>query len=308
MDIALQALQEALARDCQGVIDRAEQAWRDTVDAVSARLSAMPGRRILLLAGPSASGKTTTARLLQEALAAAGQETATVSLDDFYRSAEEADYPRHADGSPNFEAPQALDIPALHTALAAALSGRAHPMPRFDFLTHRRIEGAPLCLPPHGCLILEGLHALHPAIAAGLPQGQVLSVFVSVSTNLTGADGSILLSGRKLRFLRRLVRDSIYRASDAARTYALWHKVLAGEDEYLYPYRGRADICLNSFHDYEVGVLSPFALPLLSADGAPCTPYTQAVYRAAERFTPLSPACVPQGSLLREFLPESTGQ
>ena len=260
--------------------------------------------RILLLAGPSSSGKTTTANLLRDRLLTAGHAVEVVSLDDFYLPPDTPGYPRLPNGALDFEAPEALDIPAVRACLSAVLRGEEYPMPRFDFRAGGRArETRPLCIPPQGYLIVEGLHALHPTMVEGISPAQYMGVFVSVSTNILRDDGSRLLSGRKLRFLRRLVRDSLYRNSDAARTYTLWQSVLAGEDQYLYPYRDRAAVSINSFHDYEVALLRPFAEPLLAAPDAPRTDYTAAVSAAMAAFLPLAPDAVPDTSLMREFIP-----
>jgi uridine kinase len=303
MDISIQEIRAAMADPC-AAIARAEETYRASVAALAARLLREPSHRILFLAGPSSSGKTTTANILCDYLQAAGHTAAVVSLDNFYRPMEDPDYPRLASGAHDFESPDAIDIAAVRACLAAVLRGEEYPLPRFDFRRHVRDEATtPLRIPEDGYLIIEGLHALNPRLSEGLPEEAYLCVFISVSTNIVGEDGSRLLSGRKLRFVRRLVRDSLYRASDAARTYELWQSVLAGEDAYLYPYRHRADVTINSFHLYEVALLRPFAEPLLEAENAPRTDYIAAVRAAMAAFAPLSERLVPTTSLLREFIP-----
>ena len=126
---------------------------------------------------------------------------------------------------------------------------------------------------------------------------------ICVSTNITDAAGNRLLSGRKIRFLRRLSRDYLYRNSSAARTYELWRNVLRGEDLYLYPYKGRADMAINTFHRYEIGVLRPFAERLLASPDAPRDEYIETVRGGISHFPPLSDEIVPEDSLLREFIP-----
>ena len=112
-------------------------------------------------------------------------------------------------------------------------------------------------------MIIEGLHALNPKIAEGLSEDCVLKLFVSVSTNINEGEERIL-SGRKVRFVRRLVRDSIYRAASAERTLEMWHHVLLAEDIYLYPYKELADVAFDTFHVFELGVMRQYALSLLS--------------------------------------------
>ncbi|MBQ8350760.1 MAG: hypothetical protein IJY20_01790 [Clostridia bacterium] len=304
MDISLKEIRAALAADPVAAVARAEKTYRASVAAVAERLLCEPEHRILFLAGPSSSGKTTTANILCDHLRAAGHSAAVVSLDNFYRPLDEPDYPRLASGAHDYESPHAIDIGAVRACLAAVLQGKEYPLPRFDFRRRVRDEKTtPLRVPPDGYLMIEGLHALNPLLSEGLPRESYFNVFISVSTNIVEEDGSRLLSGRKLRFVRRMVRDSLYRASDAARTYELWQSVLAGEDAYLYPHRDRADMAINSFHLYEVALLRPFAEPLLAAENAPRNDYTNAVRAAIAAFSPLPERLVPDTSLLREFIP-----
>ena len=304
MDISLSTIRNALSSDPGAAIAQAEAGYHAAVEAAAARLLREPSHRILFLAGPSSSGKTTTANILCDSLRTAGHEAAVVSLDNFYLPLDTPGYPRLKSGAHDFESPHAIDIAAVRACLAAVLRGEEYPLPRFDFRRHVRDERTtPLRIPPEGYLIIEGLHALNPLLSEGLDHAHYFSVFISVSTNVVEADGSRLLSGRKLRLARRLVRDSIYRSSDAARTYELWQSVLAGEDAYLYPYRDRADILINSFHLYEPALLRPFAEPLLAAENAPRTPYTDAVRKALAAFPPLEERLVPDTSLMREFIP-----
>jgi uridine kinase len=130
---------------------------------------------------------------------------------------------------------------------------------------------------------------------------RVLRVFISVSTNIN-AEGERILSGRKLRFVRRMVRDSVYRASDAERTLEMWENVLQGEDKYLYPYRGLADVDFNTFHAFEPGVMRRFAERLISAELAAKNEYAGIVLRALSMAEPIDEALVPRDSLIREFI------
>ena len=302
-EMQLSAIKEALARDLFAAVCEAEREYDEKVRGV-ARTLLCEGKRVLLLAGPSSSGKTTTSRLITEELAAMGHSATVLSLDDFYRNPEEPEYPRDDKGNLDYEAPDSIDIGLVHDCLAAVLQGETYPAPRFDFHAHRRApDPVPISVPEGGVLIVEGLHALNPRLSAGLPGEKIFRLFISVSTNINRADGTRLLSGRRIRFLRRLCRDALYRNSDAANTYTLWQNVTRGESLYLYPHRALADLTLNTFHPYEVGVLRPYAERLLSADGAPHDAYIDEIHAALSEFTPLPTEIVPAGSLLREFLP-----
>lgn len=304
-DVYIDVLQRALRDDPAACVAGAEQAYRAEVETVVASALRHPACRVILLAGPSSSGKTTTANILSHRLQEEGHPAAVVSLDNFYRRTEEPSYPRLPDGQPDHESVEALHIEEIRQCMAAVLRGEACDLPRYDFKTKQRVERAfHLEVPRGGYVIMEGLHALNPCLTQGLPEGELLRLFVSVSTNLVEREtGARLLSGRKLRFLRRLSRDALYRASGAAQTYALWRSVLEGEDRYLYPYRGTADHAIDTFHAYEVGVLRPYAERLLEAPDAPHNAYLDAVRQALGAFTPLPEQWVPQDSLLREFIP-----
>lgn len=302
-DINMTDLTRALRHDRAACIAQAERAYAAHIDGFIDRLLSDGEKRVVLLAGPSSSGKTTTAAMLRAGLARRGHAAAVVSLDDFYRAADDPTYPRTPDGAPDYETVDALHIDDIRACLRTLSEGGEYLLPHFDFRTATRIPQAmPLRLPSGGYVIMEGLHALNPRLCEGVPDAHLAKLFVSVSTNLTDGDGVRLLSGRKIRFLRRLSRDAIYRNSDAANTYRLWQQVLRGEDLYLYPFRDRADAAIDTFHLYEIGLLRPHAERLLAAPDAPRNAYTTAVAAAMRHFEPIEDAAVPAHSLLREFI------
>lgn len=303
-DISYLQIVRAQSADTAALVTASEAAYRTAVDATVSRVIGDPACRVILLAGPSSSGKTTTARILCETIAAAGHPAFSLSLDDFYRPPDDPDYPLHSDGTPDYESPASLRISEIHDCLAAVLSGESYDVPRFDFMQGGRApERHKLSVPSDGYLVVEGLHALNPLLTVGLAREKIAKIFISVSTNILDENGARLLSGRKIRLLRRMTRDALYRASDAARTYALWRHVLRGEEQHLYPLRDTADIKIDTFHPYEIGVFRPHAERLLAAEGAPHDAYIDVLRAALGRFAPLPTACVPKNSLLREFLP-----
>jgi uridine kinase len=306
-DMKLSFIRDLLAGGIPGAVRTVECDYEEKVRSVARRLISDPDRRVLLLAGPSSSGKTTTSRLLCEELRESGHEATVLSLDDFYRNPEEPEYPRDREGKLDYEAPDSIDIALVHDCIEAVLEGHTYPAPRFDFLTHRRAPAPqPISVPEGGVLIIEGLHALNPRLAAGLPQNRLFRLFISVSTNITdGESGARLFSGRRVRFLRRLSRDALYRNSGAANTYTLWKNVTRGESLFLYPYRDTADMTLDTFHPYEIGVLRPYAERLLAAENAPHDDYIDEIRASLAHFAPLPTEIVPGTSLLREFLPSA---
>lgn len=300
-DIRIDRILGETARDLVACVAAAEDAYRNKIETVVRDLL-RGGQRVIMLAGPSSSGKTTTASILADRLTASGHSAAVVSLDNFYRDPNDPGYPRNPDGSLDFETVEALEIGEIHDCIAAVLRGEEYPVPRFDFKRGCRAEErVPLCVPDGGYVIVEGLHALNPRLTDGL--SGLYRLFISVSTNIVDGEGNRLLSGRKIRFLRRMSRDFLYRNATAARTYELWQSVLPGEDKYLYPYRDTADRQLDTFHLYEVGVLRTYAERLLYAADAPQNPYVDEIRRGLTAFPTIDSANVPETSLLREFIP-----
>lgn len=298
-NISLRALNAALSLGEPTVL--ADEAYYAEQIHTLARRIAEEGIKVLLLAGPSGAGKTTTANLIADALRARGLESLVVSLDNFYRDHRDPAYPRLPDGARDMESCDALRVPEVRACLSRILLGQSFSIPRYDFKIGRADSVQEYAAMLHGCVIVEGLHALNPAITEHLPAGGVLRLFVSVSTNITASDGTRLLSGRKMRFLRRLVRDSIFRGAEVAATLSVWQSVLDGEDKYLYPYKETADVFFNTFHTFEPGVLKDMAAARIEASGV-ADAYLDVVKHALAGILPLSPSLVPRASLIREFI------
>ena len=298
-DISLHALNTALSLG-EATVLADEAHYAAQIESVACRI-AEDEVKVLLLAGPSGAGKTTTANLISDAIRARGLESLVVSLDNFYRDHEDPDYPRLADGARDMESCDALCLSDVEACLARILRGERFSIPRYDFKVGRAVSETEHAAILRGCVIVEGLHALNPAITAHLPEGGVLRLFVSVSTNINEDGGARLLSGRKLRFLRRLVRDSIFRGSSVGATLAVWQSVLDGEDKYLYPYKETADVFFDTFHTFEAGVLKDMAAARI-ADSGIKDPYLDVVKHALSLIRPLAASLVPGSSLIREFI------
>lgn len=284
------------------LVSQSEEEYHKLVDRVACKITSNKNVRILLLAGPSGSGKTTTANLLCDRIKSHGEGCIVVSLDDFYRSFDDAEYPRLPDGSHDCESVYALDLPCLIECLENIAEAREFLLPKYDFKSSRR-NGTKLHAPmPCGCVIIEGLHALNPLIFSSLPEERTFKLFISVSTNINKG-GERILSGRKIRFIRRMVRDSIYRNALAERTLSMWKNVLAGEDKYLYPNRKYADMSFNTFHPFELSVMRPFVISLISEELAELEPYAKTVLNAAKEAETIDISFVPETSLIREFIP-----
>ena len=259
-------------------------------------------RKLIMLAGPSSSGKTTTAKLLSEKLFRMGAAAYTVSLDDFYHP-RSVGYPLDENGKPDYECVEALDIELMHECFGNLLKkGRAE-FPVFDFHSGERINNAKKVeLSEKGVIIVEGLHALNPVITETLDEKSLYRIYVSVSSRVYDENGDVLLSKRDLRFVRRMVRDYSFRSTSVDRTFEIWQSVMRGEDKYLFPYEGNADIKLNSFHPCEPCVLSEKAIRLLrTATDGEHREKAELMIDKLSLFRNTDYSILPEDSLLREF-------
>ena len=296
------ALINNLAKDNPAaLIAKSEEQYKSFTREIATRVANNDNLRIILLAGPSGSGKTTTANILADSIRKAGLDSFVLSLDNFYRNATDPFYPRLKNGERDYEAVDALDIPMLEETLVNIAEEKAFFVPKYDFKIGGRTSVTEYSKISHGCVIIEGLHALNPRISEHLPKEKVLRIFISVSTNITHK-GERIISGKKIRFLRRMVRDSIYRGADAERTLDMWDGVLDGENKYLYPFRNLADVQFDTFHAFELGVMAPYAKRLISTGLAERNGYAKTVLSAIDLAEPIDENLVPQDSLIREFI------
>jgi uridine kinase len=293
-----------LARDNpQALVARAELRYRNIVNNIAERALDEPGRKIVMLSGPSSSGKTTTARRLADTFTSLGMDTHVISLDDFYLNREQI--PGYAEGNPDYETVEALDLPYLSETLQSLMSGAETDMPSFDFTVGRRSDKYnTLTLDKNDAVIVEGLHALNPVIASGLDTHRVMKIYINVSSRIYDNKGKIILNRRNIRFVRRMIRDYNFRASSVNNTFQLWDNVLRGEDLYLFPYKDFADFRINSIHLCEPCLFRDTAIELL--ESAELDDEFQADARrlinSLKKFQSLSSELVPKDSLLREFI------
>lgn len=293
-----------MAGNClEKLVEQSEKHYAKQLDRAAQSIFADRKKRIVMLAGPSASGKTTTAGLLVNRLEALGAKAFTVSLDDFYH--ERRDVVVDENGKPDYESVRSLDVELIDSCLDEIIFKGSARMPRFDFISGRRVGfSEEITLGEDDVLIVEGIHALNPEITDGLPQDSLAKLYVSVSTRIVDNGGEVLMTKRDLRFVRRLVRDYHHRASSVERTYDLWGGVLRGEDKYIFPYSTLAEIKIDSFHPYEPCVFRTLAEPMLKSvqpDSA-WYPDACAMLKKLSLFVPVSANAVPEKSLLNEFI------
>jgi uridine kinase len=292
-----------VASDPLQFIKDCEDGYERIIQSIAEKIITEDGREIVMLAGPSSAGKTTTARKLKEALSEKGVKTYVLSLDDFYLDRD--DIPYLPDGTQDYETVYALDLAQLEKDLNALICGETVKAPVFDFTTGKRsdTEFNEITLGDEDVVIIEGLHALNPVITEKV-RGKLLKVYINVSSRIYDEKGNVLLNKRNLRFVRRMIRDYKFRASSVENTCRLWKNVTAGEDKYLFPFRDNADIKADTIHLYEPCVLKHQALPLLrdSIISDEFKKDIEHLLKALEGFEDIEENIVPEDSLLREFL------
>lgn len=299
----LEYINEMAASSPEELIRKSEERYENIIGDIAEKITTDEGREIVMLAGPSSAGKTTTARKLCEKLNKKGVKTYVLSLDDFYLNRE--DIPYLPDGTQDYETVYALDLACFEEKVNALLRGETVKNPIFDFTTGKRsnTQFNEITLGEKDVVIIEGLHALNPVITEKI-QGKLLKIYINVSSRIYDEKENIVLNKRNMRFIRRMVRDYKFRSSTVENTCKLWKNVTAGEDKYLFPYRHLADIKVNTIHIYETCVLKHQAMELIETSKV-SDDYKgdiQKIYKALKRFEDIEQSLVPENSLLREFL------
>ena len=276
-----------------------DKAFARLADRIAAR---SPRPRIVLIAGPSSAGKTTSCKRLAIHLQVLGLRPVMLSTDDYFVP-EERD-PIGPDGKPDYEDIRAVDVPALRRDLKALLAGRSVRRRTYDFKAKRPAwPGDSLRLGAADILLIEGIHALNPILMRGLPRDSAFRVYLSALTQL-GIDDNNVLSTADNRLLRRIVRDHAFRGHSARQTISMWPAVRRGEEKWIFPYQDEADAAFNSALDYELPVLWPFAIVLLSEIKPADPEYATArrLMRLLLNFHPIPSQSVPGDSILREYI------
>jgi uridine kinase len=261
--------------------------------------------KVVLIAGPSSSGKTTTAKRLSILLKVMGLDPLAVSLDDYYLGPERT--PKDEHGKPDFECLEALDVPYLNEQLLSLFKGEEVELPIFDFKTGSRKEGGrKIKLGRRTVLVIEGIHGLNEKLTASIDRDKKFKLYVSALTQLNLDDHNRIPTSDN-RLLRRIVRDYQFRGATAAKSISMWPSVQAGEKKHIFPFQDGADAAFNSALDYELSVLKVYAEPLLRSVKPTMDEYAEAVRLLGflENFSPVPPQYVPGQSILREFIGES---
>ena len=262
--------------------------------------------RLILIAGPSSSGKTSFAQRLRIQLRVNGIEPISISLDDYFRNWE--DTPRTKEGAYDFENIGALDVELFNDHLVRLLNGEEVILPQYNFLTGKRETGSEhLSIAPTSPLIVEGIHGLNEALTASVPRGKKYKIYISALTQLN-IDAHNRIPTTDARLLRRMVRDYQFRGAYALKTLRQWPDVRAGEEKNIFPFQEEADAMFNSALIYELAVLKRYAVPLLEMVPRDVPEYTKAnrLLDFCRCFSDITEEYdIPNNSLLREFIGKS---
>lgn len=256
---------------------------------------------MVLIAGPSSSGKTTFARRLSVQLLANGIQPVALELDNWFVDREHT--PHDEEGKPDFESLEAIDVEQFNSQLNSLMAGQSVTLPRFNFYTGRQDPGQTLRITPNHVILVEGIHGLNPQLVQEVPAERIYRIYVSALTQLN-LDRHNRVSTTDTRMIRRIVRDAARRGYSAAQTLARWPSVERGEWRWIFPYQENADVMFNSALIYELAVLRPLAEPLLLwvDPGTPERVEVDRLLSLLRWFKPCPIDLVPQNSILREFV------
>lgn len=257
--------------------------------------------KIVLLAGPSSSGKTTTSRKLCMFLQSFGLHPKVLSMDDYFVEREEN--PKDENGNPDYECLEAIDLKLFDSQLSDLLKGKDVTIPTFNFALGKKEYRDKLTLQSDDIIVIEGIHAIDPKILTNIPRENKFKIYISPLTELN-MDNQNRISTTDNRLLRRIIRDNRTRGYDVEHTLRSWASVREGEEKYIFPYQDEADYTINSALIYEIGVLKTYVEPLLYS-----VPNDSPYYEEAKRlinflrlFLPIPADDIPQDSILREFI------
>lgn len=269
---------------------------------IAAMIAADRQKKIVMLAGPSSSGKTTTSHRLSIQLKTLGLNPHPIAVDNYFVDRDHT--PKDEDGNYNFECLECVDLELFNRDMTALLSGERVELPVFNFKTgYREYKGDYLQLGPDDILVIEGIHCLNDKLSYSLPMESKFKIYLSALTQLN-VDEHNRISTTDGRLVRRIVRDARTRGADAQKTISMWPSVRRGEEENIFPYQETADVVLNTALIYELAVLKPYAEPLLFAVPRDCPEYQEAkrLLKFFDYFLVAHADDIPKNSILREFI------
>ena len=269
---------------------------------IAGRIAEDPGKKFIMIAGPSSSGKTTFSHRLSIQLSAAGLKPHPIAVDNYFVEREMT--PKDENGDYNFECLEAIDIELFNRQMCELLSGKTVELPTFNFKTGKKeYNGDYLTLGREDILVIEGIHCLNDALSHSLPKESKFKIYISALTQLN-VDEHNRIPTTDGRLIRRMVRDARTRGASAARTISMWPSVRRGEEENIFPYQEDADIMFNSALIYELSVLKQYAEPILFGIDREAPEYLEAkrLLKFLDYFLGVDSTVIPANSLLREFI------
>ncbi len=288
------------------IINVSEALQEKMISRLADRIAENPNLKVILIAGPSSSGKTTTSKRLSVQLMACGKRPVPISMDDYFVDREKT--PLDENGDYDFESVYAMNIPLFTEQMNALIKGETVELPRYNFQTGKsEMSGNVVHPTPQTIFILEGIHALNPALTENIPDANKFKIYASALTTIL-LDNHNYIPTTDNRLLRRIVRDHKYRGCSARDTIARWPSVRAGEEKWIFPFQEEADVMINTAMLFEFGVLREQALPLLEEVPETAPEYSEAIRlrKFLSYLNPISIQALPPTSLLREFLGGST--
>ena len=307
MAYQLEEINRRLKEDPAGFVAECDGVYQKRLETAAERiLERMKESPIVLLSGPSGSGKTTTALKLEQELERRGVQTHTISMDNYFKTLNRKTAPRNAEGDIDYESPRLLDMDLLDETFTRLSRGEWVVVPKFEFARQMRNDsrGTLLKLDRNEIAIFEGIHALNDDIAGRHPEATTL--YISARSDILEGE-ALRFKGTWMRITRRAVRDCNFRGTDLVETLSMWYNVRRGEKLHISPFKGRANVIIDSSLRYEVPLFTNYADALRSAvEEVPADNQRraelEAMVDAFRYFQPLSPDLVPADSLLREFI------
>lgn len=284
------------------LINISEALQEKKIAHIADEIAQRKGVKLILLAGPSSSGKTTTCKRLSIQLIANGLRPLQISLDDYFVDREQS--PRDENGDYDFESIHALNLKLINEQFNALFHGEEVELPRYDFPTGKSVKsGNKLKMEDNNVLVVEGIHALNPELTSQIPEELKYRVYVSALTTILLDDHNYIPTTDN-RLLRRIIRDYKYRGVDARETIRRWPSVRAGENKWIFPFQENADVMFNSAMLFELAVIKQQAEPLLEQVPENCPEYSEAyrLLKFLKYIKPIPNTDIPPTSLLREFL------
>ena len=288
--------------EATNLINVSEALQEKKISQIADKIAAKKDIKVVLIAGPSSSGKTTFCKRLSVQLLASGVKPVQISLDDYFVNREET--PKDEQGEYDYESIYALNIPLINEQFNALFNGQEVELPKYNFQTgSSEKSGNKLHLEENNVLVVEGIHALNPTLTAQIPDDKKFKIYASALTTIL-LDNHNYIPTTDNRLLRRIVRDYKYRGCSAQETIRRWPSVRAGENKWIFPYQEQADVMFNTAMLFELAVIKPQAEEVLEQVPENCEEYAEAyrLRKFLKYFSPLPFRDLPPTSLLREFL------